>query len=104
MKIKYVGIYKGSTAMVEFENGETKFINTASLGRVGLVGAGHTLDVDPDQAQFAQVCFFQQLGDSGNVAAAVGTLVHKIISFPASSVLAFSPFSAPLPAAGSSLR
>ena len=29
MKIKYVGIYKGSTAMVEFENGETKFINNS---------------------------------------------------------------------------
>ena len=84
--------------------GTLENLYTASLGRVGLVGAGHALHIDPDQAQFAQVCFLQQLHNSVGVACAVGVLVHGVIPFPASSVLAFSPFSALLPAAGSSLR
>nr|DAW89714.1 MAG TPA: hypothetical protein [Bacteriophage sp.] len=48
-----------------------KIINTASLGRVGLVGAGHALHIDPDQAQFAQVCLCQQLGNGFNVTLSV---------------------------------
>nr|DAQ48288.1 MAG TPA: hypothetical protein [Caudoviricetes sp.] len=48
------------------------------LGRVGLVGAGYALHIDPNQAQFAQICLCQQLGNSFNVAGAVYVLVHGV--------------------------
>lgn len=58
--------------------GHDQNICLLNFERVGLVGAGHALHIDPDQAQFAQVCFLQQLHNGFNVAAAVGVLVHKI--------------------------
>lgn len=43
----------------------------------GLVGAGHALAVNPDQAQCPKVSFFQQLGDSFDVAGAV-CIIHVL--------------------------
>nr|DAQ96100.1 MAG TPA: hypothetical protein [Caudoviricetes sp.] len=53
-------------------------LNSLHFERVGLVGAGHALHINPDQAQFAQICALQQLGDCGDIAGAVYVLVHGV--------------------------
>ena len=57
--------------------GHAQICNTVKLGRVAVGSAGQAFGVQPDQAQSPQVCAFQQSGNSGNVAGAVG-VVHVL--------------------------